>query len=155
MNKNYQHILVPLDNSKYSERALAEAITLGKKFNSKIYLLTVVDASPIEPYGMSLSSLKVTQIHNTTQELVNSAYETAHFILEQKSFECQKAGVDVESKVSTGRAAESILEFAKKNDIDLIVMGSKGLGGIKKIKALGSVSRKISENATCPVMLIH
>ena len=51
--------------------------------------------------------------------------------------------------------AGTILEFAKKNDIDLIVMGSKGLGGIKKIKALGSVSRKISENATCPVMLIH
>lgn len=155
MARNYKKILVPLDNSKYSERALDEAILIGKKFGAKLYLLIVVDASPIEPYGMSLSKLKGTQIHKVMQDLVNSAFDTARFILERKAFKCKKAGVDAVQKISTGLAAKSILEFAIKNNIELIILGSQGLGGVKKIKALGSVSRKVSENAQCPVMLIH
>jgi nucleotide-binding universal stress UspA family protein len=155
MVKNYKRILVPLDNSKYSERALAEAITIAKKFDSKLYLLNVVSDSPIEPFDMSLATLKGPIIHKTTQQLLNSTYETAHFILDRKSQECKKAGVDVEYKVLTGKPAESILKFTTKNDIDLLIIGCQGLGGIKKIKTLGSVSRKVSENAPCPVMLIH
>lgn len=52
-------------------------------------------------------------------------------------------------------AAETILEFAKKEKSDLIIIGSTGLGGFSKIKALGSVSRMVSERAKCPVMIIH
>jgi nucleotide-binding universal stress UspA family protein len=155
MIKNYKRILVPLDNSKYSERALVEAIPIAKKFDSKLYLLSAIDASPIEPSSISLLAIKAGRTSKTTQQMASSAYETAHFILERKSYECKKAGVNVEYKVVTGHAPESILEFAAKNDIDLIVMGSQGLGGIKKIKVLGSVSRKVSENAQCPVMLVH
>ena len=46
---------------------------------------------------------------------------------------------------------EQILRFAKNNKIDMIVMGSQRLKGISKIKALGSVTRKVSESADCPV----
>ena len=115
----------------------------------------VVDASPIEPYGISLSKLKGTQIHKVIQDFVNSALDTASFVLERRAFKCKKAGVDAVEQISIGLPAKSILEFSRKNNIDLIVIGSQGLGGVKKIKALGSVSRKVSENAQCPVMLIH
>ena len=51
--------------------------------------------------------------------------------------------------------SEQILRFASDNKINLIIVGSQRLNKISKIKALGSVSRKISENADCPVMIIH
>jgi len=51
--------------------------------------------------------------------------------------------------------SEQILKFASDNKVNLIIVGNKRLNKISKIKALGSVSRKISENADCPVMIIH
>jgi nucleotide-binding universal stress UspA family protein len=59
------------------------------------------------------------------------------------------------NKCLTGSAADKILEFAETNKIDMIVMGSRRLKGVSKIKALGSVARKVSEDANCPVLLIH
>jgi nucleotide-binding universal stress UspA family protein len=54
-----------------------------------------------------------------------------------------------------GHPSDKILEFAEKHHIDLIVMGSTGLSGFSKLKALGSVARNVSERAKCPVMIMH
>ena len=54
-----------------------------------------------------------------------------------------------------GKPVESILKFERGIHPDLIVMGSKGLHGLGQIKTLGSVSRKVSELAKCPVMIIR
>ncbi len=54
-----------------------------------------------------------------------------------------------------GNPFEAILDYEKANKIDLIIMGSEGLRGISRLKSLGSVSRKISEFAKCPVMIVH
>ena len=51
--------------------------------------------------------------------------------------------------------SEQILKFATENNIDLIIIGSHRLSEISKIKALGSVSRKVAENVDCPIMIIH
>ena len=63
--------------------------------------------------------------------------------------------MDLRGECRYGSAAEQIVRFAKNNKIDIIVMGSRRLKGILKIKALGSVARKVSEQAVCPVLLIH
>ena len=70
-------------------------------------------------------------------------------------FEIEKKGIKIIPPVFSGIPKKDILKFVKDNKIDLIVIGSQGLGGIKKIKTLGSVSRTISENAQCPVLIIH
>lgn len=54
-----------------------------------------------------------------------------------------------------GHPSDKILEFAKQERVKLIVMGTTGLTGISKIRAIGSVARTVSERAKCPVMLIH
>lgn len=54
-----------------------------------------------------------------------------------------------------GSAADEILRFAQDNKIDTIVMGSRRLKGVSKLRALGSVTRKVSELADCPVLIIH
>jgi nucleotide-binding universal stress UspA family protein len=51
--------------------------------------------------------------------------------------------------------AEEIIKFADTKQIDIIIMGSQRLETISKIKALGSVTRRVSEAAECPVMIIH
>ena len=57
--------------------------------------------------------------------------------------------------VNMGQPAEQILRFVKNNEIDMIVMGSHRLKGLSKIKALGSVTRKVSESAECPVLIVR
>ena len=58
-------------------------------------------------------------------------------------------------RVVIGSPSEKILEFANANQIDLIIMGSQRLETISKIQALGSVARKVSEAADCPVLIVH
>jgi nucleotide-binding universal stress UspA family protein len=50
---------------------------------------------------------------------------------------------------------EKIIEFAKNEQVDLILIGSVGLSELSKVKALGSVSRSVSEWAICPVLIVH
>jgi nucleotide-binding universal stress UspA family protein len=54
-----------------------------------------------------------------------------------------------------GSADDQILRFAKDNKIDTIVMGNRKLKGVSKLNALGSVARKVSELADCPVLIVH
>jgi nucleotide-binding universal stress UspA family protein len=64
--------------------------------------------------------------------------------------------VNVIYKVIVGNPAEVIIDVANnKQKVDLIIMGSTGLKGISKVRALGSVSRQVCENVNCPVMLVH
>jgi nucleotide-binding universal stress UspA family protein len=88
-------------------------------------------------------------------ELIAFAKKEAHDKLEKKVAKGTKEGVDVSHIVTMGNASETIIDTAKKENIDLIVMGSRGLTGMKKIVALGSVTRNVSEHVRCPVLIVH
>jgi nucleotide-binding universal stress UspA family protein len=61
--------------------------------------------------------------------------------------------VRVSSTILEGRPADKIVEAAKEGGFDLIVMGSRGLGGVKEF-FLGSVSDRVADEATCPVAIV-
>jgi nucleotide-binding universal stress UspA family protein len=61
----------------------------------------------------------------------------------------------VQPKVTIGLPADKIMEMATEENVDLIVIGTTGLKGVSKIKALGSVARNVSERAKRPVMLVR
>jgi len=69
--------------------------------------------------------------------------------------EIERDNVALRGECKHGSAAEQILRFAKTNKIDMIIMGSRRLKGLSKINALGSVTRKVSEIADCPVLIVH
>jgi nucleotide-binding universal stress UspA family protein len=69
--------------------------------------------------------------------------------------ECEKNNVKVSYKILEGDSASTIIEAADQKKVDLVIMGSVGLTGIKKLKALGSVSRKVSENVSCPILIVR
>jgi nucleotide-binding universal stress UspA family protein len=88
-------------------------------------------------------------------QLLESVKSKAIKMLEPEMQSCRKMGVKTYCEIQKGNAADSILKFANRQEIDLIVIGSRGLSGLGKIMALGSVSRKISEEANCPVMIVR
>jgi nucleotide-binding universal stress UspA family protein len=76
-------------------------------------------------------------------------------MLERWKLKCEAAGISAETRSVVGYPSEVIIKHAEKDNVDILVMGTTGLRGISKIKALGSVARRVSEEARCPVLLIH
>lgn len=149
-------ILVPIDGSKYSRKSLIHAIGIAKKFKSKLYLVTAVDTSDFPP-GMLLSLLKKDErLEKSIGQFIVAAKSIARKELLADVAICKSKGVlNAYYDVVAGRPVEAILKFERGVHPDLIIIGSKGLHGVGHVKALGSVSRKVSELAKCPVMIIH
>ena len=150
----YGQILVPYDGSKYYEKSIEEAIEIAKKFDSKIYLLHVIDALTVVPpiiYDNPDAPMEMKRFERVLKNTVSKN----DLILRNEVLRCKEKEVNADYKIVIGSAADVILKFAKKMEIDLIVMGSQGLSGIRKIIVLGSVSRKVSELAQCPVLLVR
>jgi len=153
--KKYKKILVPYDGSKYSKESLNEASEIAKKFGSTLYLLMVVDVSAVKPPGMLLGIMIEKKLKKWSTQLLESVKSKADKMLESEMQSCRKMGIETYYEILTGNAVDSILKFANRQEIDLIIIGSRGLSGMGKIMALGSVSRKISEEANCPVMIVR
>ena len=145
MGRRYEEILVPYDGSKYYKKSLEEAIEIAKKFDSNIHLLHVIDALTTIPQVYDSQDIVIDM--KKIGLVLKNAVSKSDLILRNEALLCKEKGVDADYKIITGSAANVILKFAKKMNIDLIVMGSQGLSGIRKIMALGSVSRKVSELA--------
>ena len=149
--KIYDKILIPYDGSKFSEKALDTAKILAKTSDSTLYIITVLDVSDVSPPGLIRSK----KTRKTFDQIKNSVRRSIETALEQREQECKYLGIKASTQIREGSASDELLKFITKNNIDLVVIGSQGLSGFSKLKALGSVSRKISELANCPVMIVR
>lgn len=152
----YRRILVPFDGSKYAKKALEHAVQIAQTNNGTIYLCTVVSIGSVVPPGSLLGLIKDSSRKNIQKQILSSALvETQRMQSQQIEF-CKSKGVLAYKKIiPDGNVPDEILGLAKRNLVDLIVIGSQGLHGIAKIKTLGSVSRKISEYSHCPVLIVR
>lgn len=145
-------ILVPLDGSEHSNKALDFALDLAEKYSAEIKLLTVA-----QPFVVT-ESMFLTQPMmppETTVMYVNEI-ETAHKKILQNAYKKVKQSkikIKVSKQLENGRPADRITEIANSQDFDLIVMGSRGIGGIKEF-FLGSVSDRVADRAHCPVLIV-
>lgn len=152
----YQTILVPYDGSKFSKKATDYAVKMVQSTGGIIYLCTVVTIGSVVPPGALLGLARGATKDNVRQRLLKSAKSEAENALCLQVDICRKKGVAVRYKIIVdGNVAEEILKAAKSKSADLIVIGSQGLHGISRIKSLGSVSRKVSELADCPVLIVR
>lgn len=154
IRQRYEKILVPYDGSRFSKNALSEALEIAKTFDSKIYLLSVIEIASDVPPGV-LSEVINKKLDKLKREIKLPKKFSTPTKLQHQINECAKYGVEVQVEILIGNAVDSILKFTHQNKIDLIIMGSQGLRGMKKLTALGSVSRRVSEEAKCPVMIIR
>jgi nucleotide-binding universal stress UspA family protein len=147
-------ILVPHDGDVMSDKGMQYATDLAKALGAEIVLLYVIDEIEV-PATLLLGNDRVL-IARARRSIAQSIGQRWNKFSEEKIKLLSSEKIRVSSNIRNGDPAEQIVKFAKENQVDLIVMGSRRLEGVSKIVvALGSVARKVSERACCPVMLVH
>ena len=158
---SFEKILVPYDGSQFADKALENAIGIAKMSgsNTQIFLLHVTPNIPIpltfERPVYSAKTGKSIPLTQYIQELIVEMEENASKMLEEERQKYASHNIKIETMLLNGYPSEKIVEFAEKENVDLIVIGNIGLSGLSKVKALGSVSRSVSESASCPVLIVH
>lgn len=168
---------MPYDESTPSKDALERAIDLAKVTDrAKLFVLHVVPQVPIPPlFNRSIRTkngkpmTRAEYFKEIQQELKSKAKEKLEHVEEK----CERDGVNTEVHISSGNPVCKIVEFAKDEKIDLIIMGSRfadstaNEGGgrsagrgkriVRKVllRKLGSVSRTVADRAPCPILLIR
>ncbi len=144
----FQKILVPLDGSEHSQRALEASIHLAKKLDGKLALLTVYSATNVATPDPELSAM-ARQSTMTIQNVLDSCKE----ILAEAKQKAKSEKIEVETELAEGNPVDVIVKRSKEGKVDLIVMGARGLSTLKKI-LVGSVSDGVIKNAPCPVLIV-
>jgi nucleotide-binding universal stress UspA family protein len=157
----YKRILVPYDISKPADNALEEAVKLKESTSkeTEVILLHIIQEIPVYPVIehaiRSHKESRFTTFEEHTKYVYSSMKQEVIKILQEKNRKYEQLGLRLKVDVIQGKPVDKILEYAEIKGIDLIIMGSTGLGGIAKLAALGSVSRGVMERARCPVMIVH
>lgn len=140
-----QKILCAVDFAEYSPQVADYAQTLAKALQAEIQVLYV--APTLAQYvGFQVSP---NSIESFVSEIITGAEETMNKFIKDHLSQINATG-----HVLTGYAAEEILNFAAKNDIDLIVMGTHGRKGIDRI-LFGSVAERVVKSANIPVLTLR
>ena len=151
----FTRILVPYDGSKFSKKALQRAIEVAHNLDSEIFLFSVVNVGYISPPGMLHGLTRTKSEKDAIKRWAVTVKKDAETMLQSAVGQCKRKGITARYNVSQGNIPKEILDFAKKKKATIIIIGSQGLHGIGKLKSLGSVSRKVSEHADCPVLIIR
>jgi len=137
----YKKILLATDGSEHSKRAAENAIHIATcTEGSKIEVVYVVDADRAK--SDVLSNWNSVDVNDSRKQRMKDVEEKA-----------KEAGVSYEIKVLHGEPGPAIVEYVNKNQIDVVVIGSRGLSGIQEF-VLGSVSHKVAKRANCPVLIV-
>ncbi len=149
----FKDILVPYDNSTPSQNALKIASDIARSNNATVHLLYVIQ-EVILPNYFGRTQLNKT-MKEYEKEIYNDLKAQALNLLQEQKQKNETLGIPTKIGTAYGNTSKQILESIKKNKIDLVVIGTTSRKGISKIRALGSVARKISEESPCPVLLVH
>jgi nucleotide-binding universal stress UspA family protein len=148
----FKNILVALDGSKHAKRATVAATDLAQRYRSKLRFITVVKPPPPRVTTELRHYMEIENLKGTPTQFVSDAVQK---ILNEAEQHAKKKGLkDVKTVVQEGPAARSIVGYAKRQGVDLIVMGSRGLGTAERM-LLGSVSHKVANLADCAVMTVR
>ena len=136
----YMNILVPLDGSEYSQKALLQACDMAKNYQSNLILVYVVD----KPISLNLLDRKeyLKILRSFGQKVLVKAKQTAKL-----------EGLDATTIMKEGNISNEILKLAKIKKCNLIIIGSKGLGTTARF-FLGSVSNKLANSSTCSILIV-
>lgn len=138
--KKIKKILVALDGSKNSLRALIESINLSEQINASITGIFVIRAFPTET--------------EVVRKIIGNALnkKSKNFMKVAKS-KCKKKNIEFYDVTEFGHEGQTIVSFAEKNKYDFIVIGSRGMGIVKEL-FLGSTSNYVVHKSKIPVLIV-
>ena len=143
-SKKISHVLVPTDGSGQAFKAVLKAIQIAEFYEARITLLMCVE------FEKEISAFEQVSLSGyVPTELSAAAYD---FLSELMLV--VPSDIKVKTRVEIGEPGEIIVDFAKYEHCEVIVMGEKGFGGFGK-NELGSVAKYVKENATCNVVLVE
>ena len=137
----YENVLVPVDGSDVSEQAVEHAIHQAKRDGGMLHVIHAVDSDTLPS---SVSSISVD----------DEFREIGQGIVDRTVQQAEDEGVEAVGTVISGPSAEQIVKYADENDVDLIVIGTRGRTGIGRVLS-GSVTEHVVRAATVPVLVIH
>lgn len=149
----YSKILVALDGSDPSKRALHRAVVLAEKFGSELTLLSVFHRSYLPMAAGDTAEMAVDE--EVYEEYWDSVRERHVAILGEAEAVMRRdhPGVGFETVLAEGRPSAEICREAQKRDADLVVMGNSGVGGIKGW-VLGSTSKSVVDSCSKTMMIV-
>lgn len=143
----YQNILVPVDGSETAEKALREAIQLARGLSSRIRVIHVVNSMPWITQGSP----------GVIEELVDQLRSTGESIVHEAKTAVRSAGIEVDHRLIEAvgeRAGESIVTEANNWPADLIVCGTHGRRGLRRL-LVGGDAEYIVRHSPAPVLLVR
>jgi len=144
-----KRILAAVGEDGFGAQVVSTAATLAKQLNVP---LTICHVMSEEMYQEIQTRLNSEQLGKTF--VFTHAEQRANNIAKNASKNLSLAELDFETRGAVGNPTLEIITLAKELDVNLIVMGFEGLHGLNKMRALGSVSRAVMEDAICPVMIV-
>lgn len=146
MSVQYNKILVAIDGSKNSLKALSHAVAIARSFDAEICILYVSVLSQQLPLPDQIKGSKISQYSPSNPE---------NFTKKVIAEALQSVPADVRAQVhdEPGDPRIVIPEFAERNGYDVIVLGSRGLGAISGL-LMGSVSSYVIKKVKCPIMIV-
>jgi nucleotide-binding universal stress UspA family protein len=153
-SKRISKILIAIDGSDKSVEASQYAVSLAKKNRAKLLALNIINTQPwfysSTPYGWATPE-KMEDVHKRDRE-------EAQIWLDRIKEDATDNGVEVDARVllvptTQSSTAGAIVTYAEENDVDVIVVGTRGRSGLKKV-LLGSVASGVVTYSHCPVLVI-
>jgi len=137
----YDRILLPTDGSDAGNRAVEQAVGLARETGAELHVLFVVEDIPYAPEMMD----------DTVEEQLREIGEEA---LEAIRGQADEAGVEVVEAIEEGAPHTAILDYADREDVDVVVMGTHGRSGLDRY-LLGSVTERVVRTAEIPVLTVR
>ena len=138
----FSKILIAIDGSDASMDAADYAISISKQHNAELYALHVIHAD-VDLFGPHETSEFMTEMRNEGKKYMDKVRLKAN-----------EKNIQIKTEfISSTNIAGGIVDYAEENNIDLIVIGTRGLSGFKKL-LLGSVATDVVTYAHCPVMVV-
>ena len=145
----FKRILVPVDGSSTSNRGFEQAVALARAHGATLCLLNVVDEHVIVQHTEDMAAL--------TDQFLESMRRSGQAVLDKAKAAAGRSGVDCRTVLVENIAssvADIIVEQAKKQRADVIVMGTHGRRGIRRL-VMGSDAEGVVRNSPVPVLLVR
>ena len=140
-------ILAAIDRSKYKEKIIDYAISLGKAWGAEVTAIHVIDPGRGVPGG---------RIKEKEKQREEEAERPAEDLLSEAELRAKNEGINLRKEIveKSDTVEKAIIDYAKKNNIDVILIGTSGMSAAEEV-FLGSVANSVIHHAHCPVFAIR
>ena len=152
MSLSIRKILVTIDGSENSKKAADYAISLSKKYNAQLIILYVLYSE----LGFAYSNLLGVSTPKAIEDALETQKKDVQKWFDEIRSKLKNTNISVTDKIiiSVSSIVGEIIEFADKKKVDLIILGTRGRTGFKKL-LLGSVAEGVVTHSSCPVMVVR